>query len=104
MAQIHTDAESDVDRQHRTAETKGEKQNEVIYHTGDDLIGIDESDGNGMLLKIQSRVVNNNGAPIRWPTDSWKRFQEPPEIFHSYLACGNDEDEGDNTREDLERD
>ena len=50
---MHTDAESDTDAQHRTTETKGEKQNKVIDHTGNDLIGIDESNGIGLIFHIQ---------------------------------------------------
>jgi hypothetical protein len=68
--QMHTDTQSDVATQHRTAETKGEEQDDVIHHPRDDLMRIDESDGNGfVLLMIQHKVTD-----MRRPTDSWKRF------------------------------
>jgi hypothetical protein len=67
---MHTDTQSDVTTQHRTAETKGEEQDDVIHHPRDDLMRIDESDGNGfVLLMIQHKVTD-----MRRPTDSWKRF------------------------------
>ena len=104
MAQIHTGAQRDVDTQHRTAQTKGEKQNDVVHDTGDDFICVNESNGNAMLLRVQHRLVIINVAQMRRPTDSRKQLQEPPNIFCPRDAYGNDEDKGDNTREDLERD
>jgi hypothetical protein len=104
MAQIHTGAQRDVDTQHWTAQTKGEKQNDVVHDTADDFICINESNGDAMLLRVQYRLVIIHVAPMRRPIDSRKQFQEPLDIFRPRGACENDEDKGDYTREDLERD
>jgi hypothetical protein len=75
---MHTDTESDVATQHRAAETKREKQYEVVHHPRNDLIGIDQSNLMNCQLREMKRV---NVVPIRWPTNSWKPLREPYKMW-----------------------
>jgi hypothetical protein len=68
--QMQTNTQSNVATQDRTAKAKGEEQNDVTHHPGNDLRGIDES--MRLLLEIHFGVINI--VPVRRPIDSWEIF------------------------------
>jgi hypothetical protein len=97
---MRTDTQSGVTTQHRTAETKGEKQDDVVHHPGNDLVGIDEANRNGLPFKIHLRVVN---IVLRRPTDPWKQIEKPSRREYRG-GWESDKDESENDGEGLQRD
>jgi hypothetical protein len=100
---MKTDTQSDVATKKRTKKTKGEEQHDVIHHPGNDVVGINQSDGNSLLLpKICVREINI--VPMRRPTNSWKGFQEPLWILCRCGCWENDQGKGNKDEENLQRD
>jgi hypothetical protein len=69
-AEMHTDAHSDEDTQHRTAQTERDEQDDVIHHPGDDMMGLDQAD---RLLEVDRRACDNFPPA----STSWKQRQQP---------------------------
>jgi hypothetical protein len=73
-AEMHTDAHSDVETQHRTAQTKREQQDDVIHRPGDDLMGLDQA--GRLLLGLEVKggaALHSLSLPVTRPTHSWKQ-------------------------------